>query len=132
MSYNDEKMYLWLDDEYRVLTKVNGKWKMSSESSLFTNTNNECNETHTITEIANAFGILSPNNDGRVIVFFRCHGTRMADIIDDSTGETITEKIPYYSIRAKVSNTDGTLIFQHHQLLCGLQNLMRMSIKFIN
>lgn len=108
MPYNDEKMYLWLDDKYLELIKVNGKWRMNSASSLFTFTSYESDETHYISEIANAFGILSPNNDGRVIVFFRCHGTRRADIIDDSTGETITETIPYYSIRAKVSNTDGT------------------------
>ena len=105
MKYNESKLYVWLDDRYRVIE--NGE--VSNSASYFTHRegssvgvyNGESDATHTITDIANAFGILSPNNDGRVVVFFRCHGTR--NIVVD--GNTIT--IPYYSIRAKVSDTNG-------------------------
>lgn len=102
MKYNSNKKYLWLDDRYRIIDE-NG---LSSSSYYYSHKagksgqyNGESDATHTITDMSNAFGILSPNDDGRVIVFFRCHGT--------CTIGNFTN-VPYYSIRAKVSNTDGT------------------------
>lgn len=102
MKYNSSKKYLWLDDRYRIIDE-NG---LSSSSYYYSHKFDksgqfecESDATHTITDMSNAFGILSPNDDGRVIVFFRCHGT--------CTIGNFTN-VPYYSIRAKVSNTDGT------------------------
>lgn len=92
MKYDDHKIYVFLDDRYRVITDG----VMSASGYYYTRsaTESDTSRNISITELANAFGILSPNNDGRIIVFFRAHGT--------------ANGVPYYSIRAKVSETDGT------------------------
>lgn len=104
MKYNATKTYLFLDDRYRVIQN-----ETVGDGTYFALSARESDSEITIGKsdinptggMANAIGILSPNNDGRIIVFYRCNGTRKITV--NSTEYTI----PYYSIRAKVSDTSG-------------------------
>lgn len=103
-KYNSTKNIIVLDDRYRIMTSgVIGSAKYYSQRTYESDTSRGI----TINELANAFGILSPENNGRWIVFYRCHGIQT---ITTNKGNSYT--IPYYSIRAKVSKTDGSFNYQ--------------------
>ena len=104
MKYNSTKTYIILDDRFRVMDNgVIGAGKYFTQRANETDSSRGIN----ITEVANAFGVMSPENNGRWIVYYRCHGTQT---ITTTKGNTYT--IPYYSIRAKVSKTDGLFNYQ--------------------
>lgn len=89
LKYNDEKLYLFLDNCYRVSTDDGKTW--SDPIILFTTSTESQESGQTIKDAGNAYAFLSPNNDGRIVVLYR-----------SLNGDT-----PFFSICAKVSNTNG-------------------------
>lgn len=104
MKYDDNTLYLFTDNAYSI-SKDGGKtWSERKliyiESQDYDDRPTGENASMGIGDIANAFGIVSPNGDGRVIVFYRAND----------------KKNNYYSIRCRVSDTNG-VNFGKYQIL---------------
>lgn len=88
MKYDNETLYLFTDNAYSVSKDCGKTW---SERVVICSTELDSTSDNPVNDVANAFGILSPNNDGRVIVFYRA---------------TNRDNL-YFSIRCRVSDTTG-------------------------
>lgn len=92
MKYDDDTLYLFTDNAYSVaysVSKDGGRtW---GERTVICSTILDSTDEIPVDDVANAFGILSPNNDGRVIVFYRA----------------VNRDTSYFSIRCRVSDTTG-------------------------
>lgn len=89
LKYNENKLYLFLDNRYRVSNDGGKTW---SEPVILFTTSTETQESgQTINDVGNAYAFLSPNNDGRIVVLYR----------------SLNRNTPYFSICAKVSDTNG-------------------------
>ena len=88
MKYDDDTLYLFTDNAYSV-SKDGGKtW---SERVIICSPELDSTSSTQVDDVANAFGIISPNNDGRVVVFYRANNTENN----------------YFTIRCRVSDTTG-------------------------
>ena len=89
LKYNENKLYLFLDNHYRVSTDGGKTW---SEPVIIFTTSTETQESgQTINDASNAYAFLSPNKDGRIVVVYR----------------SLNRNTPFFSICAKVSDTNG-------------------------
>lgn len=89
MKYDENTIYLFTDNAYSI-SKDGGKtW--SARTILFTKESETEASGSIITDCANAYGFLSPNNDGRIVVLY-C---------------SLNRDTPFFSICAKVSDTNG-------------------------
>lgn len=88
LKYGD-KLYLFLDNRYRVSTDKGKTW--SEETIIFTNeTENTALGRNDIDDVGNAFPALL-DDSGRIVIFYRCHSRASS----------------YYSIVARVSDNTG-------------------------
>ena len=88
MKYDNNTLYLFTDNAYSVSKNRGKTW---SERIVICSTELDSTSSIPVNDVANAFGIVSPNNDGRVIVFYRA---------------TNRDNL-YFSIRCRVSDTNG-------------------------